>query len=147
MAINITQIIKDVTYEGQQVYRILQLYLNTLYMIAEGEKNVDFLISVFKLRLICLLGFVPKVDMCCNCNTNEKINSFSFRDNGVKCSLCSKQDKGVIEISTSAYKALQYIIKSNPKQIFNFEVQEDTLKELHLLSKIYLNEKLEREYK
>jgi len=147
LAINITQIIKDVTYEGQQVYRILQLFLNTLYMISEGEKNFEFLTSVFKLRLVCLLGFVPRIDKCCNCKTKENINSFSFRDNGVKCESCSKQDRGVMEISNSTYKALHYIITSNPKQIFNFEVQEDTLRELNLLAKIYLNEKLEREYK
>lgn len=34
----ITKIINDVTDENQNTYKILQLYLNTLYMISEEEK-------------------------------------------------------------------------------------------------------------
>ena len=37
----ITKIINDVTDENQNTYKILQLYLNTLYMISEEEKNLD----------------------------------------------------------------------------------------------------------
>ena len=60
----ITKIINDVTDENQNTYKILQLYLNTLYMISEEEKNLDFVISVFKIRLCCLLGFMPEIRKC-----------------------------------------------------------------------------------
>ena len=33
-AVHITKIIQDVTYENQNTYKILQLYLNTLYVIS-----------------------------------------------------------------------------------------------------------------
>ena len=33
------------------------------------------------------------------------------------------------------------------KKLFSFELKNDSLKELELISKIYLNEKLEKEYK
>lgn len=44
---NITRIINNVTYENQNTYRILHLYLNTLYMISETEKNLDLIMSLF----------------------------------------------------------------------------------------------------
>jgi len=86
-----TKIILDVTYENQNTYRILQLYLNTLYVISETNIDLDFAISVFKIRLMLLLGFSPVVDKCVSCQ-KEQIEYFSFKDNGFKCETCSKQD-------------------------------------------------------
>ena len=49
---HITKIINEVTDENQNTYKILQLFLNTLYMISETDKDLDFIVSVFKLRLL-----------------------------------------------------------------------------------------------
>lgn len=146
IASKITQIVKDVTYEGQQVYRILQLYLNTLYIIAESDKDENYITSIFKLRLISLLGFTPEVEKCVSCSEKENLELFSFKDNGVKCRICSKQDKGGIEITHSTLEALNYIVKCNPKQIYNIEIGDEELAEINLISKIYFNEKLEKKY-
>ena len=82
-ASHITKIINDVTDENQNTYKILQLLLNTLYVISETDKNLDLTISIFKLKLMCLLGFTPIIDKCAGCKKNEKVlNHFSCRDNG-----------------------------------------------------------------
>ena len=72
---------------------------------------------------------------------------FSIKDNGIKCNVCSKQDKGAIKISEVAYTTILYILSSEPKKIFSFEIPEDAINELKLISKIYVTEKLEKEYK
>jgi len=58
----ITKIISDVTDENENSYKVLQLYLNTLYMIAETETNMKFIVAVFKIRLLCILGYTPMLD-------------------------------------------------------------------------------------
>ena len=72
---------------------------------------------------------------------------FSIKDNGVKCEECYKQDKSAISISPSTLVALNFIISAPSKKIFNFNLKDESLKELELLSKVYFNEKLEKEYK
>ncbi len=146
-AVHITKIINDVTDENQNTYRILQLFLNTLYMISETDKDLDFILSVFKLRLLCLLGFTPQIKVCTNCRVQENITHFSIRDNGFKCEACSKVDKGAIRISDSTKTAMQYIVLADPKKIFSFQISEENLQELNLVSNLYFNEKLEKEYK
>lgn len=146
-AAHITKIINDVTDENQNTYRILQLFLNTLYMISETDKDLDFILSVFKLRLLCLLGFTPQIKACTNCKTGENITHFSIRDNGFKCEACSKVDKGAIRLSDSTKTAIQYIVLADPKKIFSFQISEENLQELNLVSNLYFNEKLEKEYK
>ena len=143
----ITKIIQDVTNENENTYKILQLFLNTLYMLSETDKNPEFILSVFKIKLLCFLGFKPQVEKCTNCGTQENLCYFSIKDNGVKCEECHRVDKGAIKISKSTLTALKYIVLAPAKKLFSFDLKNESLKELELVSKIYLNEKLEKEYK
>lgn len=147
-ASHITKIINDVTDENQNTYKILQLFLNTLYVLSETDKNLDLTISIFKLKLMCLLGFTPIIDKCANCKQSDVVlNHFSFRDNGLKCDACGRQDKGAIEISEATLNAIKYIVLAPPKKLFSFNLSEQGVKELQIISNVYLNEKLDKEYK
>lgn len=146
-AAHITKIVNDVTDENQNTYRILQLLLNTLYVISETDKNLTLVLSVFRLRLLCLLGFRPQIDKCKHCGSIEKIRFFSIIDNAVKCENCGRVDKSAITISTTTYDAIRYITSVEAKKIFSFDVPEESIKELDLITKIYLDEKLEKEYR
>ena len=143
----ITKIINDVTTENQNSFNTLKLFLNTLYMISETDKDLDFITSVFKLRMLKILGFAPNIIECTECRSREKLNYFSIRDNGFKCKECSKQDTSCLEMSDATRNAIIYIMKADPKKIFSFELAENCRKELELISRIYLNDKLEKEYK
>ncbi len=145
-AIHIDKIILDVTEENENCYNILQLLLNTLYTISETEKNLDLVLSIFKMRLLCILGFTPRVLTCTNCSEKENLTFFSIKDNGFKCDACGRQDKSSIKISESTKNAIKYIVTAPPKKLFSFELKDDSLEELKLISKIYFNQKLEKEY-
>ncbi len=143
----ITKIITDVTTENQNSFYTLTLFLNTLYMISETDKDLDFITSVFKVRILKILGFSPNVNECVACKTKNRLTHFSIKDNGTKCAVCAKQDTGAIEISDATRNALLYIMKVDSKKIFSFSLSEKCQKELEIVSSIYLNEKLEKEYK
>lgn len=145
-ASHITKIINDVTTENQNSFHVLKLFLNTLYAISETDKNLDFLISVFKMRLMKILGFAPNVSECTACKSKENLTSFSFKDNGFKCEACSKQDIGAFGLSEATKNAIIYSTKADAKKIFSFDLSEKSLKEFEIVSRLYLNEKLEKEY-
>ena len=145
-ASHITKIINDVTTENQNTYRVLQLYLNTLYMISETNKNLRLINSIFTIRLLSIIGFRPAIDECKSCKTKENLKYFSFKESGLKCETCGKQDKGAIELSETTKDAIKYIILSDSRKIYSFEVPEQTIKELEIIAKIYLEDKLEKNY-
>ena len=146
-AIHINKIIQDITEENENCYRILQLYLNTLYTISETDKNLDLVISVFKMRLLSILGYTPRIMKCTKCKEKDKLTKFSIRDNGFKCEACGRQDKSAIDMSESTKNAIKYVITAPPKKLFSFNLKDEGLEEFKLISKIYFNEKLEKEYK
>lgn len=145
-ASKVAKIVNDVTDENQNTYRILQLTLNTVYIISESNKDLNFILSIFKIRLLSILGFRPVIDKCPNCKSKNNLMYFSFRDSGLKCEACGRQDKGAIEISDTTIKAIKYIIMSDPKKIYSFELSDKNKKELELISKLYLNQCLDKEY-
>ena len=102
---------------------------------------------VFKLRLLKIIGFAPNIRECVECKNKEDITHFSFKDNGFKCHACSKQDTGAVAICEATKNAIKYIMVADPKKIFSFQLSEKGIKELELVANIYLNEKLEKEYK
>ena len=145
-AAEIAKIVNDVTDENQNTYKILQLTLNTIYMISESDKDLNLILSIFKLRLLSIIGFRPIIEKCASCNEKEKLNYFSLRDNGLKCTPCAKSDKSAIKLSDTTVKAIKYIIWAEPKKIFSFDMSEENKIELKLLTKTYLNKCLEKEY-
>ena len=131
-AIHINKIIQDVTEENENCYKILQLFLNTLYMISETDNDI---------------GFMPRVTKCISCKDEDNLTKFSIRDNGFKCEACGRQDKSAIDMSESTKNAILYTITAPPKKVFSFSLKDESLKEFELITKIYFNEKLEKEYK
>ncbi len=123
------------------------MFLNTLYMISETDKNLDLIKSVFIIRLMSIIGFRPIIDECTGCKEKDNLTFFSFKDNGFKCESCAKNDKGAVSMLPTTVDAIKYIILANPKKIFSFDIPKESIKELDIISRIYLTEKLEKEYK
>ena len=146
-AVHINKIVQEVTEENQNCFNIMQLLLNTLYVISETDKDLELVLGIFKLRLLSILGFRPNVNKCVNCGKEEELIYFSLKDNGVKCNICGKQDKSAVTISQSTYNAIKYTLTAPPKKLYSFNIKEESLEEFKLLTKLYFNEKLEKEYK
>ena len=143
----ISRIIYDVTDENQYTYNILQLFLNTLYMISETDKSLDFILSVFELRLMKYLGMSPQLGKCTSCGNSDNISYFSIKNSGYECINCGKIDKSAIQINSDTFNAIKYILSAPAKKVFSFNISEESQKELTLISSLYINDKLDKEYK
>ena len=142
-AVEITKIVKDVTEENQNCYKILQLFLNSLYTLSETDKDAELIMSIFKIKLLCFLGFTPRISECTNCKQKDELQYFSLKDNGFKC---NKQDKGCLQMSESTASAIKYIVMAPAKKLYSFNLKAESLNELKLIAKLYFNEKLEKQY-
>ena len=146
----ISKMIYDVTEENIPSYDILQLFLNTLYVISETDKNLDLIYSVFQIRLLAILGFLPQIDRGVNCDEPmiEEMDEFYFsiKDDGVKCKVCQKIDKRVIRLSKASFSALVYVLSCDAKKLYSFELPQDDIDELKIFTKLYTTQKLDKEY-
>ena len=144
-ASKVTKLVNEVTDENQNTYRVLQLTLNTIYMFSESDKDLEFIYSIFKMRLLSIIGFKPVIEGCSTCN-EKKVSYFSLKDNGFKCDACGKQDKGAIKMSDTTIKAIRYIIRSDAKKIYSFDLSDENKTQLKMVAKLYLNKCLDKEF-
>ena len=149
-ATTISKIIYDVTQENEPAAQVLSLFLNTLFVLSETDKNKDLILSIFELRLLAIIGFLPNVARCVHCGTPmlEEMNDFYFsiKEDGVKCEICQRLDKGIIHLSKTAFSALIYVLSCDSKKLFSFEIPQEAIDEIRVLTKIYIMQKLEKEY-
>ena len=116
-------------------------------MISETAIDKDFILSIFEIRLMQILGFAPQLGKCTICGTSDNIGYFSISNSGFLCNSCGNIDKSSIKISKDTFNALKYICSAPPKKLFSFNVSEESKKELKLIGSLYLNKNLEKEYK
>src|SRR5574344_1079488 len=139
----LTKILQSVTDENQDTTNILKLFLNTLYIIDKLKKDNDFIVATFKIKLFCLLGFTPNIKECGECGQafesldNLDIIYYDYVRNIFCCKECTdgKDKRRYIKITKVTLIAIEYIMKSDIKKVFAFELKDSSL--LKLFSQVY----------
>lgn len=147
-AAHMADILEDVLMEEQPSGRTMQLFLNTLHMLAKSDKPPALISRIFEFRLLTILGYAPAVQHCTRCGADQfESVGFSFSNCGFVCGNCLMQDKTAVPISMGAAKALHYIIHAPLAQLYKFNLSEQVLEELERLSRRYLRERLDKDYR
>lgn len=134
--------IKKNVQENQSSVLMLKLLLNTIYLLSATDKNADLVKEVYELKATCLLGYTPRVTSCVECGDKNTVG-FSMKRDGMVCKNCGIIDKSLIELKPGTIATINYIVRSDLKKLFSFNITDEIIKELQLFNKIYLQEKLE----
>ncbi len=136
----IAEILSDVTVE-QSDTELLRLSLNTLFAISKGKHSLSKIKAAFEIRAASILGFMPDVISCNNCD--EKFGDFFFDIMGgiIECRSCrEKAAKAHTEhpdphethivciLSEGAKTALGYCIYAPVERIFSFNISDDDMR-------------------
>ena len=156
-AFEVAKLLNKLAYEEDEETLILSLFLNTLYVIGNKDKPFELVRNVFLLKLLCLLGYTPRLYKCSICNekmfgdANTKSTKYYYdrTTNSVVCENCynrvidnNKNDmRKYKEVSESVLYALLFVISSDMKKIFSFDVKGKTLNEFaDLINEYYLSQ-------
>lgn len=129
LAFELTKLLNFVLGENEDTSDILSLFLNTIYLIDKNEKEKKLIKSIFKLKLFCYLGFAPNIEKCCRCGQAFKKDIKSYYDyvsNSFICDNCyiSENKHRYIVIKYQTVLAIKYIMFSNIKKIFSFNIAD-----------------------
>lgn len=90
---------------------VFDLLLTSLKGFAEF--TVPSVLRVFEIKLFSLLGFLPHLKNCIVCG-EEKIGEvyFAFRQGGVVCAKCEKEETSSVRISRGTYESMRFITEN-----------------------------------
>ena len=129
---------------------VLRLFLNSLHYLANGERAITFIKSIFELRFLTEIGLMPDLLACKDCNqySSEKMY-FNITEGYFTCceSLEYHENENVIIINATILHTMRYIVLSEFEKIFSFKINDYTQKKLSIITEQYLLSHLNRNFK
>lgn len=128
---------------------IMRLVLNTLYYLESGKRDQLLLKSVFELRLMADIGFMPDIIGCRMCGIYEpEILYFSEKSSCFYCDGCFDDavDKDYTKIRLPILSAMRHIVLADFSRLFNFRISDAAMASLSAITENYLIVHLERHF-
>lgn len=145
LATYFAQVAETVSQEDLPSPELLSLVLNCLYALSKLEEAELKTKAVFELRCACIAGYFPDLGGCTQCG-NQCPDLFDLSAGHLECSGCRSPDSGGIRmpISASVLEAMRYIVYCGSKRLFSFQIGQESMDQLALVTEAYLMTQLER---
>lgn len=163
LAAYVCEVVGDSAMENMPEEELLQLSLNTLYMISKGTKPLPAVKGAFELRLAAQLGFMPNLNSCASCGiSSADIMYLEVMNGRIICSQCRKkkaeanyisadaaagENNEICSITPGALCAMRYAISCPAQRLFAFALDESELAAFSDTCERYLVNQLERGFK
>ena len=144
--------------EGEE--GLLRLALNSLFAIASGKYDIELVKAAFEVRTASIIGFMPDVMGCRECEQKEGDFIFDIMDGSLICYECNstrsedahlsdspEQRRIIALLSESARIALMYCVHAPLERLFSFRIPEEDKGLLCRATEEYLLNHLERSFK
>lgn len=135
--------------EPQPDNNILRLFLNTLHFLEKDLRDERLLKSIFELRLMSEIGFMPDIVGCRDCGIFEPNEAlFSMKDGCFFCKNCfSGNPNEFYSINISVLSSVRHILLTDFDRLFNFRISENSMNILSDFTEKYLSFCLERTFR
>ena len=120
-----------VTVDGYYAEQVLRLLLNSVYLLCKQDTDIFLIKTVFELRMMFYLGFMPDIQSCHCCNTMKDNMLFDVKGGCMKCQDCAKgQEEGLFWMNKAVYLAMRHILTAPAAKVFSFKLEQESKKQL-----------------
>lgn len=106
---------------------VFSLLLNML-KIFEDEPTNSLSFTYYKIRLLLLTGFAPKIGDCVRCDSAA--SRFYMRDGATLCNDCTDVPDGFVEVRPPVERLYSYLLKIGPSVLNRLHLTDDTSSDL-----------------
>lgn len=128
---------------------VMRLMLNTLHYLEKGLRSEALLKSIFELRLLSEIGYMPDILACRSCGKFEPEELFfCIRDGGFFCADCfeDQADGDYFKVKLPVLSAVRHIVLADFDRLYNFRISGQVQEKLSAVTEAYLTAHLERNF-
>ncbi|MCD7946725.1 MAG: DNA repair protein RecO [Oscillospiraceae bacterium] len=136
--------------EGRAEPELLSLILNALYVLDQRDTPLALVKASYELRLMCLCGYEPMLDVCAVCGTEAPEHpQFSLRDGVLHCAHCRAAVSGQISMPLchASLAAMRHVAYGNPKRLFSFTLPLEAMARFATVCEAFLLTQMERGFR
>ena len=120
----------------------LKLFLNSIFYLSKGRKDVEFIKLIFEMHSCALCGYMPNLVCCDECKKYEDENMyFNISSANILCENCADVcDNSFyqIKLTRGMVAALRHIVYSPVEKLFSFSLSDEALDILSDVSEKYI---------
>ena len=152
LAVYFADVIKYTSAAEQHGGDILRFFAITLYKLEQENADCVVIKSVFELRVMSMLGFMPDLRACRSCGeyAREKM-FFSVDENNLFCGNCANETRGAdeeaLELSSTLLHTMRYVVFSPVEKVYGFALSGITKTQFYEFTEQYLLRQLGRSFK
>lgn len=152
LAVYLADIVKYTSAAEQHEGDILRFFAITLYEIERASADCTVIKSIFELRIMSMLGFMPDLRACRCCGEYARDKMFfSVEDNNLFCGECEEKTRGAdeeaIELSSVLLHTMRYVVFSTLEKVYGFTLNGITRTQFSEFAEQYLLRHLGRSFK
>ncbi|MBR4797771.1 MAG: DNA repair protein RecO [Oscillospiraceae bacterium] len=146
LAVYFCELMKYLAPTEEDSSEFLRLLLNSLYLLDEDLKPAWQIKAVFELALMTLAGYMPDVDSCSRCGSDESRGGVFFDplEAAWICSDCLSKEGRIANYQFPVIAAVRYVVHSDIRKAFSFSLSGDACRQFSRLSEDYVLAHLER---
>ena len=124
---------------------LLSLVLNCFHAVTRLGKNESLVKAVFEMRAACIAGYTPDLNCCALCG-DQQPSHFNVSSGHLECDRCiGRNGEGIrVPVSPGVLDAMRFVCSCGPKQLFLFQIGDETAAKMSQTTEIYLSTQLER---
>lgn len=130
--------------EAKEMVNLLYLSLKNLASETIPRKLVRY---IYELKMFAINGEYPDVFSCVYCGNNQELKGFTVEKSGAICSECASAAKDMVELNTSTFYTMQYIISSPIGKLYGFTVTDEVLSELAMVMGRWRTRYIDKQFK
>lgn len=143
LAFYFCDIIRFVSPAAEGAWGYLRFLLNTLSLLEQGKKPAALLKSVFELRMMSMMGFMPDL-VCCTCCAcyESELMYFLPLESKIVCQnciprICTENTLKYMLPPATLY-AMRHIVYSEEEKLFRFRLMGKSLDQLNFITENYI---------
>ncbi len=138
-----------VAEEGVPQPELLSLLLNSMYALDKLNKPQELVKAAFELKLMCLVGYEPRLDGCTVCAAEGEPSCLHLSAGVLHCVTCrdSVGDGISMPLAPGTLEAMRHIVYGDPKRLFSFQLEEKAQQSISDVCEAYLVTQLERGFR
>ena len=133
--------------ENVESKEMVNLLYITLKMLVAKSIPLKLIRHIYELKMFALNGEYPDVFGCVHCGEKEGLRGFSVDKCGSVCHECMNVSKDTIDLNTSTFYTMQYIISSPVGKLYTFTVTDEVLTELSMVLGRWMSKYIDKEFK
>jgi DNA repair protein RecO (recombination protein O) len=139
-----TELLDSVTSLGDANTEVYDLAVNSLKLLCT-DVSAKRVARIFEIKLLSLMGLMPSVAECVNCEGSVDDSArFSLRNGGLLCKTCLGTDKAARPVLPGTIKFIEYIQNSPFEKIDHIKVPQDVARELEQILRKFLEFHIDR---